>query len=164
MSVGWTVSDPACPRPGRTGYDLLLEGSLVGFMRWASEMFLASRNYKCTILYLLQECFMKRKDGKCLHKIELQPLVKESGLSLEPHQRHSSVCTLWPLQSLLWELRSLLRAKERREHTHCQCSSRIVKRKSSRVCWGNCCCPFQLPGNFFTIQSASVGLKPGRAL
>lgn len=60
-------------------------------------MLLANQNYKCTRLYLLRGCVEKRKDEKCQHEIEPQSLVKESGLSLEHHQRSNS---LWPLQSL----------------------------------------------------------------
>lgn len=111
-------------------------------MRWASGMFLASQSYNYVIFYLLQGCFKKRKDGKCLHKVEPQPLVKESGLFLELHQRHSSVCSLCPLWILPWEFSSLFGAKQRRKHTHCRCSSGVVKRRMSWDCRGNSHCPF----------------------
>lgn len=148
-----------CVRPGWTGHDLLLGEGLVRFMRWASGIFLASQSYKCTILILLQGCFKKKKDRKCLQKVESQPLVKESSLSLELHQRHSSVCSLWPLWILLWEFNSLFRTKEGRKHTHCWYSPGTVKRRMIWDSWGNCHCPFPsfFPKHFFTIQIGCKG-------
>lgn len=73
-------------------------------------MLLVNQNYKCTRLYLLRGRIKKRKDKKCQHEIEPQSLVKESGLSLERHQR-STPCGLYRASP---GVQQFVRAKEGR--------------------------------------------------
>lgn len=90
---------PVCLQSDRTGLDLWLEGGLAGFRKRVSGLFLASQNYTWSMLYLLLGCLKKQKDEIYLHEIEPLSLVKETGLSLELHQRSTpyGFCKAYPV-------------------------------------------------------------------